>query len=160
MKVTVKTRDAVSVYNILRGVNLVKTDAQTRKAVLRACRQLRPVAEDFKAFSEDAVERLKPEGWDKVLASLKSKTATDEEKAAARRAVRRMEAEYQKSVDDCVREELEREETVKIPEPFTFEMIDGLIGASESLGADAVMLLEDVLMERSENDKEEKGGGE
>lgn len=149
MKVTVKTRDAVSVYNILRGVNLVKTDAQTRKAVLRACRQLRPVAEDFKAFSEDAVERLKPEGWDKVLASLKSKTATDEEKAAARR----MEAEYQKSVDDCVREELEREETVEIPEPFTFEMIDGLIGASESLGADAVMLLEDVLTERKGGEK-------
>lgn len=156
MKVTVKTRDAVSVYNILRGVNLVKTDAATRKAVLRACRQLRPVAEDFKAFSEDAVERLKPEGWDKALASIKSKTATDEEKAAARR----VETEYQKSVDDCVREELERMETVEIPEPFTFEMIDGLIGASESLGADAVMLLEDVLMERSENDKEEKGGGE
>lgn len=148
MKVTVKTRDAVSVYNILRGVNLVKTDAPTRKAVLRACRQLRPAAEDFKAFSEDAVERLKPEGWDKTLAAIKSKTATDEEKAE----VRRVEAEYQKSVDDCVREELEREETVEIPEPFTFEMIDGLIGASESLGADAVMLLEDVLTER-------KGGG-
>ena len=63
-----------------------------------------------------------------------------------------MEAEYQKSVDDCVREELEREETVEIPEPFTFEMIDGLIAASESLGADAVMLLEDVLTEQ-------KGGG-
>lgn len=154
MKVTVKTRDAVSVYNILRGVNLVKTDAPTRKAVLRACRQLRPAAEDFKAFSEDAVERLKPEGWDNALAAIKSTTATDEEKAEARR----MEAEYQKSVDDCVREELEREETVEIPEPFTFEMIDGLIGASESLGADAVMLLEDALMERSENDKEEKGG--
>lgn len=148
MKVTVKTRDAVSVYNILRGVNLVKTDAPTRKAVLRACRQLRPVAEDFKAFSEDAVERLKPEGWDKALAAIKSTTATNEEKAEARR----VETEYQKSVDDCVREELEREETVEIPEPFTFEMIDGLIGASESLGADAVMLLEDVLTER-------KGGG-
>lgn len=148
MKVTVKTRDAVSVYNILRGVNLVKTDAPSRKAVLRACRQLRPVAEDFKAFSEDAVERLKPEGWDKALAAIKSKTATDEEKAE----VRRVEAEYQESVDDCVREELEREETVEVPEPFTFEMIDGLIGASESLGADAVMLLEDVLTER-------KGGG-
>lgn len=148
MKVTVKTRDAMSVYNILRGVNLVKTDAQTRKAVLRACRQLRPVAEDFKAFSEDAVERLKPEGWEKALADLKSTTAADEEKTAARR----VEAEYQRSVDDCVREELEREDTVEIPEPFTFEMIDGLIAASESLGADAVMLLEDVLTER-------KGGG-
>lgn len=140
-KKSVKTQDALSVYNVLKSLKIAKLSKADQFAVLRAARALKPVAIGFEDFVKDAQERLKPEGFDSVVEkSQRFDTLSDEEKRAVNEAI----GAYQKDVDECVKPELESVKEVDAFEPLSEEALSGIASANEHLDVQTLMLIEDV----------------
>lgn len=140
-KRSVKVQDALAVYNTLKGLKIAKLDREGQFAVLRAARALKAVATGFEDFAKDAQERLKPEGFDKVVEkSQRFDTLTDDEK----RAVNAAAAAYQRDVDECVRPELESVKEVDGFAPLSEDTVAAIASSNEQLDVQTLMLIEDV----------------
>ena len=140
-KKSVKTQDALSVYNVLKSLKIAKLSKADQFAVLRAARALKPVAIGFEDFVKDAQERLKPEGFDGVIEkSQRFNTLSDEEK----RAVNEAATAYQRDVDECVKPELDSFKEVDCFEPLSEDAISGIASSNEHLDVQTLMLIEDV----------------
>lgn len=138
---SVKTQDAVTVYNVLKGLKIAKLAKADQFAVLRAARALKPIAAGFEDFAKDAQERLKPEGFDAVVEkSQRFAMLGEEEKSAVNAAFNA----YQKDVDECVRPELESVKEVDSFEVLSEEALSGIASANEQLDVQTLMLIEDV----------------
>lgn len=140
-KKTIKTADAVSVYNVLKGLHISKLVKEDQFAVLRAARALKPIAVAFEDFVKDAQGRLKPENFAKMEERRERfETLSDDEK----RELNRFYLSYQKDVDDCVRPELESEKEIDVFSPLSEEALSGIASANENLDVQTLMLIEDV----------------
>lgn len=60
MKKTIKTKDALAVYNVLAGARFTKMDDADKVRMWRITRQLKPVATRYDEDSKDAAEKMKP----------------------------------------------------------------------------------------------------
>ena len=69
MKKSVKRNEVLGVYNLLNAAKLGAIEDNDEKfKVILILRVLKPVANGFEDFRKDAVEKLKPEGYDdKIL---------------------------------------------------------------------------------------------
>lgn len=140
-KMMVKTADAVSVYNVLKGLKISKLKKEDQFTVLRAARALKHIATGFEDFVKDAQERLKPDGFDKMEKKRELFAALpDSEKME----LNRFYLSYQKDVDDCVRPELESDKEVDSFAPLSEEALSCIASANENLDVQTLILIEDV----------------
>ena len=66
-KVSVKTEKVLVVYNLLNVAKLGALEDADKFKVIKILRVLKPVATSFDDFREDAVKKLKPEGYDEKI---------------------------------------------------------------------------------------------
>lgn len=132
----VKKEAVVVAYRILDNAKISKMNDEEKFLVIRAMRQLKPVAEDYDGFVKDAAQRLRPEGYDAIEAK-QGMDLTPEEEAVA--------AKYNDDITRCVREELDKEVELTFT-PLPDEAMGRFI-SSNDLSVRELMLVMDVIGE-------------
>lgn len=142
-----KTIDIVKAYRIINDAKLTKMEDADKFKVIKATRQLKPVAASFDEFVKEAQERLKPEGWDEMQKKSR-KWQEDGDKSTLtveeRREINRYFTDYNAKVEECVKEEAEKE-----PE-LTYERLSeeafGKFIASNDYDVRTIIELENILV--------------
>lgn len=138
-KRSVRVGDVVAVYNALKKQNILKLSKEDKFYVLRVSRILREVAVKFEEFAKDAQERLKPENFDDIMAKgQKFSELTEDE----RREVNATVEAYQRSVDECLAPELERECELGGYEAISDDAKEAF--ANEGVNVGTLLMIEDV----------------
>lgn len=141
-KTTIKVSDAVRAYNALKDLGIVKLKKEDMFAVLRAANAIKPVAKAFEDFVKDVQERLRPEGFSEITEKAqKFDSLTPEEQAEVNNVI----GEYQKSVNECVIEEQEKEKEVDAYRRLNEDAFGDLIQSNEKLTVDDILLLQKIL---------------
>lgn len=145
---TIKTIDAVVVYNLLKQTQLGKMESKDKFSVIKTIKALKGVADEFEAFREDAAERLKGENHDDMTAKAQEWqqkgdkcTFTNDEKIA----INEYFEHYGKELADCVNEEAEKEHELDI-RTITEAAFGALMDANESWTAEQIMRLEELIV--------------
>ncbi|MDE6479276.1 MAG: hypothetical protein K2L45_03325 [Muribaculaceae bacterium] len=132
----VKVNDAVTAFRLINPAKLTKMETAERFAVILATRQLKKVATDFDELVKDVQEKLKPEGFDKIVEKVQGKKElTAQEQEALNK--------YNKDVTDCVQTELDKEVKLDFTS-MTGEAMERFIDSNDFTVSD-VMLIMDVL---------------
>ena len=66
-KITIKTEEVLSAYNIINTAKYTKLDDADKIKVWKISRALKPIAIKFEEDSKDAAEKMKPDGFDENL---------------------------------------------------------------------------------------------
>lgn len=139
-KKKMKTSEAVSLYNILKGLKIGKLPKEGQFKVLRAAKAFKPGAAAFEDFLSDVRERLKPEGFDAVIEkSQRFKELPEDEKVAVNEAI----GKYNKNVEECVKTELDKEIEVDPVEPLGEDSLAILVEAND-LDVQTMLMLEEL----------------
>ena len=107
-----KTITIIAAYNALTGSKLTKMGGEGKIKVVKIIKAMKPVATEYEDFRKDALERLKPEGFDKMAEKAQQwqKEGEDTTLTATERAeINQFFADYQAEVDKCLKEEVEKE---------------------------------------------------
>lgn len=115
MKTTL--RKVVEAYRALGDAKVTKLDNGEVLKVVKGRKVMRAVAEDYEAFLKDVTEKMKPEGWDELVADARKWEQEGEKTTIGevrRKEVNRALVDYQMKVDAAVKGELEREVEVDI----------------------------------------------
>ena len=132
----IKTNDIVTAFRLINPAKLTKMETQERFAVILATRQLKKVSTDFDELVKDAQEKLKPEGFDKIVEKVQGKKElTAQEQASLDK--------YNKDVTDCVQTELDKEVEFDFA-PLEKDAMERFIDSNDFAVSD-VMLIMDVL---------------
>ncbi len=107
-----KTKQIVAAYGILSGSKLTKMSGEGKIKVVKVIKALKPVTTEFEDFRKDAIDRLKPEGFDGM--AKKAEQWQKEGDATTLTAAERAElnqffGDYQHEVEKCLEEEAEKE---------------------------------------------------
>ena len=62
-----KKKEAIELYKVLNTCKLTGMLSPSKMAVLNNLRKLRPISETYEADVKDAIERIKPEGFDDLM---------------------------------------------------------------------------------------------
>lgn len=142
-KKTIKVREAVAVYNALRGINASKipgSDKADLFAIIRTTRALKATAEAQADFERDAAERIKPADFDDLMKKREYySTLTPEQQRQVVDVLR----DYDKAFGDCVRPEQEKTVEVEI-EPLSEAAIAAIAAASDNMLLDTLILIYDI----------------
>lgn len=113
-----KTTDIYMTFNLLNIAKLTKMDDKDKFLVIKAVRQLKPIATDFSEAIEDAREKLKAENhsewikradkWNAENAKKKTSELTPED-IDKRDKINEYFNSYNKKVNDCLKEEADKE---------------------------------------------------
>lgn len=105
-----KINKIVGLFDVLSKASLSKLEDADKYIVIKMLRKLRPISEKFEADKKDAYERLRPENWAEIADKSNqwreennSQELTDDEKR------------YIIRVNECLADELNREEDVDLP---------------------------------------------
>lgn len=139
MKKTIKTRQAVSAYNVARSLKFGKVERGDVFTLLRATNALKPTVTAYEDFVKDAQERLKPEDYDRIAAKFQAK----EELTAKEQAVAK---KYNKDLNDLMEAELEKVVEVEY-EPLGEDGLYALAAANENLMLEAMALMQEMFCE-------------
>lgn len=141
-----KTIDIVSAYRIINSAKLTKMDDADKFKTIKAIRAIKPIVESFNSFVSDARERLKPENFDAMQKKAsqwqeegENTTLTMEE----RRQLNLYFSEYNKKVEECVKEESEKEHELGY-ERLSEEAF-GKFMASNDWDVRTALMLEDIM---------------
>lgn len=138
----IKVSDAVRAYNTLKDLNIMKLKKEDMFTVLKAANALKPVTKAFEDFAKDVQERLKPEGFAEITEKAqKFDTLSDDEK----REVNKIYADYNKTVNDCLIEEQEKEKEVEQYKHLSQDALGELIASNDKLTVETILLLQTVL---------------
>ena len=61
-----KKKEAIELYKVLNGCKLTGMVSSSKMIVLNNLRSLRPVSEAYESDVKEAIEKLKPEGFDEL----------------------------------------------------------------------------------------------
>lgn len=61
-----KKKEAIELYKVLNGCKLTGMVSSSKMIVLNNLRSLRPVSETYESDVKEAIEKLKPEGFDEL----------------------------------------------------------------------------------------------
>lgn len=132
----VKVNDAVTAFRLINPAKLTKMETEERFAVILATRQLKKVATDFDELVKDAQEKLKPEGFDKIVEKVQGKKElTSSEQETLKK--------YNKDVTDCVQTELDKEVEFDF-KPLSEDAL-GRFVESNDFSVSEIMLIGDVI---------------
>lgn len=113
-----KTKDIVSIYAFLNEAKLTKMEDADKFTVIKALRVFKPVAKGYEDFIEDAKNKLKGEEHDAMTERAQKWNDANQgkkvgeltkEQIAELEAINKYFSDYNKSVEDCVKEEAEKE---------------------------------------------------
>ena len=62
-----KKKEAIEVYKVLNGCKLTGMVSSSKMTVLSNRRKLRPISEAYESDMKEALEKLKPEGFDDII---------------------------------------------------------------------------------------------
>jgi hypothetical protein len=144
-----KQSEAKQVYNLLRSAKLTKMADADKFIVIRNAHNLKKVAEEFDALVQEAVEKLKADGYDeryKAAAEYERKRGSgaqieSEEQAAYTAFV----AEYNKldaDVKACVKNEADKE--VDGIELLSEEAFENFVASNDFAIGDIIALQESL----------------
>ena len=148
-KVTVKTVDALSAYNLLsqqrepgkQGFRLSGLETEDIFRVLYAVMALKPVAAEYAEFEKDVRRQFEPEDWAERRSRYDG--LPDEEKEAMKKEYVEIEAKVQ----ECLAKEREKEREVEAYERLDREAFGKLIRSNDHIEDAAIcMLLMEMLM--------------
>lgn len=107
-----KTIMIIAAYNALTGSKLTKMSGDGKIKVVKIIKAMKPIATDYDDFRKDALERLKPEGYD-AMAEKAQQWQKDGENttltATERAEINQFFADYQTEVDKCLNDEVNKE---------------------------------------------------
>lgn len=121
----------------LKGV-----DSKERHTILRAMRIFKPIAEDFEGFIKTCQEKLKDEDVQKVEEKAKNWANLSEEE---RVQVNNIWNGYQKSIEDCVGEELRKEIELTPYDRLTEDGFNQLLDANQDWTVNQILVIESLL---------------
>lgn len=130
------TEKAVLAFRLLNNAKLSKMEDDDKYLVIKAMRELKPIAIQYDDFIKDAAEKLKPEGIEPIQQKLqKNEQLTDNEQ--------QVWVKYNNNISHCLNDELKKEIQLNF-KPLREEAIKGLM-ASNDFSVAEIMLLEEVL---------------
>lgn len=144
-----KTINIVSAYRVINVAKLSKMEDADKYKVIKAIREMKPIAEQFDSFVSDARERLKPEDFDEMQKKAvkwqeegENTTLTMEERIELNHHFE----EYNEKVQECVREESEKEIELKFAR-LSEEAFCKLMGSNPDWDVKTTVQVEEVLVE-------------
>lgn len=152
MKKSVKKQTIINVYPMLNDASLGKMEVVDRFVFIKALRPLKKIYTEYSDFREDAVNRLKPENYEKIVenvqrfnqmgqeereAALKDKEITDALQA---------NGEFNLNIEMCFRDELAREIELEIA-PLSEDAFGKLMESNQQWNAGQIIELQDLLCE-------------
>lgn len=150
-----KIKEIVAAYGILNDAKLGKMEDVDKFKVIKALRILKPVAKDFEDFRESAKQKLKDENFDDMEkkgqewrdnhqgVTLSELTPEDLKEL---NPIEKYFTEYNKKVDECLKEEAEKEVKIKASAKLKEEAFGKLV-ASNDWTCGQIMALSDVICE-------------
>ena len=149
-----KTKDIATATALLSDAKLTGMADTDKFTVIRALRVLKPIRQQYEDFVRDASERLKPEGfdslqerarrWNDLHRGKRMADLTDDERAELE-AINTQYADYNKKVEQCIREEADREQDTDY-DRLTEEAFGKLLAANADWTAANILLLTETLM--------------
>lgn len=134
MKTT--TEKAVVAYRILNNAKIGKMKDGDQYTIIKAMKELKPVAVSYDDFIKDASEKLKPEGIEEIQGKVAgSKALTPDED--------KVWQEYNQKVAKCVQDELQKEVEFSF-QPLSEEGFKGLLSSNDFSLAE-IMALNEVI---------------
>lgn len=121
-----KLKHIIAAYKALGEAKATSLEMKEIIKIVKARKAMRPYAEEFESFLKDVQEKFKPENWDEVQVKVQQwqqegeKTTLTENE---REEVSITAIAYKKSIDEALREELEKEVDLN------FERLDEETGA-------------------------------
>ncbi len=133
-----KVREIVTMYNALKSLNLYKLNRETQRSILLVSELLRPVFKTFEENRDEAMKRLRPEGFDKVLEkNEKFNDLSDEEKGVVSRTINT----YQTAVNDYITSALDKTEKITYEgiEPIKLDAICEVADANKESNVELLL---------------------
>ena len=156
-----KTREIVEAYKLLKGAKLTKMEDNDKFNVIKAMRELRPIAEKYDADFKEAQEVLKDDDFESVSKKIgefnaapeaeKANVMTKEELIKVNAYVQHFNESAEKAKKDLEEEEHDLKFD-KLAEPAFNKLL-----ASNDLTVEQIMVLDEVLVQ--EDPPIRTGGG-
>lgn len=143
MKTT--TDAAVAAYRLLNTAKTTRLEPADHILVIRALRPLKKVATEWDDFTQEAVKRLRPEGYDateRKMTELRALPAAEQEEAVRTdeaQAAIKAERDYSKAIEDCLKDELAKEVELDLA-PLGDETLGRLLASNDWTVADSAIL--------------------
>lgn len=139
----------VTAYRTINASKLTKMEDTDKYKVIKAIREMKPVVESFDSFVSDARERLKPEDFD----TMQEKAAQWQKEGDAttltvedRVELNRYFEDYNRKVEECVKEESEKEHELKFGR-LSEEAFCKLMASNPDWDVKTTVQVEEVLVE-------------
>lgn len=143
-----KTNSIVTVFNLLNSAKINEVTTSGKIKIIKAVREMKPIANGFDELLNDAREKLKGENHDEMAEKANrwqqlgdEVDLTDEEKIA----INAYFMEYGNRIDECVKEEAEKEHILSFTR-LTEEEFEGLI-SSNDWDVRTIMDIEEIMCE-------------
>ncbi len=143
-----KTNSIVAVFNLLNSAKINKVNDSGKIKIIKAVRQMKPIANNFDELLNEAREKLKGDEHDEMAEKASrwqqqgdEVDLTDEEKIA----INTYFMEYSNRIDQCIKEEAEKENELTFPK-LTEEEFEGLI-SSNDWDVKTIMEIQDAICE-------------
>lgn len=138
-----KKADVVDAYRALSTLKIGEFEKKEDMfIILNAANALKPVAKAFDDFVEDVQKRLKPEGFDAIQEkSQRFDKLSDDEK----REVNKVLQAYQKDVNDCVKDDLQKEVLASEFKHLSEASFVELIKMNKTLELQTLMVLQTII---------------
>ena len=125
-----KTSEIVSVYKTLSESKLTKMETSDKAKVLKAMREMKPIAEEWDSFLKTVDEKIQKENHQEIMGKVaqwqkegENTTLSEEERIEINKYL----IEYQREKDTCINDELEKKvnlEVAKISESAFEKLVD------------------------------------
>ena len=143
-----KTNSVVTVFNLLNSAKINEVSTSGKIKIIKAVREMKPIAIGFDELLNEAREKLQGENHDEMAEKAMrwqqqgdKVELTDEEKIA----VNTYFMEYGNRIDECIKEEAEKEHTFNFTK-LTEEEFEGLI-SSNDWDIKTIMEIQDAICE-------------
>lgn len=145
MKKTVKTEILVMAAAVLAQVKIDKMQDKEKFALIRATRPVKKVAEEYQELRKDALERLKPDDYDALLAKEQAEQEFTPDEADRVR-------KYNADVEECVNAALAKEVELEF-DPLTEDGVLNLSASNPEMPLGTVMELMTLFCDSDKSDE-------
>ena len=119
----VTTEQIVKAYQVLHDAKLGKLEGKEKIAVVKVSQKLKSVATAYTEFEQDAVKRLRPDGFDSIEQKLSSRSSLTPAESLKLQ-------EFNKQVSECLEEEKKKEHELDI-EPLSEKTMEHLMESND-----------------------------
>lgn len=160
MKTTI--RKIVNVYSVLEGAKYTKLKTSERAAIVKFRRPMKKIVMDYEDFRKDALKDLRPDDFDQTVEVIRSfNEMTEEERKEALKDPEYLEAlkanaDFNRSVDECLKEEEDKEIEVEVA-PISREAFNKLLDSNLDWTFGILDVLEEMLCPAEEVAPETEG---